>query len=282
MASNKRRKKKISIFKKPCVFCGGLPLIEQHLFPQWINNIYPDPTFNYMQNTMKASFQNGIFDENNSVEKKQGKTSAKRTKNVCRICNGGWISDLEVKAKPLLIDLIDLKNIKICDEQKATLSSWMALMSIMLGYDKHSVQVVKKDERVYLKENLSPSSSWEIWIGRSQSEKYKRSFSCRAISLNSPFEILSGNVEPHAQVAIFGIKNFVFLTKYNAKKGITFAENQILIDNYARIWPLDGSQLDFPRKGSITEEEFNDFIYNKNFEIFKSEKPGTSMHFEDL
>src|SRR4051812_46683479 len=75
-----------------CIFCGGGPLTLEHVWPAWLIALFPA-----LPSTI--TFRG---------RERQATTSDELTvRAVCEKCNGGWMSDLEQQAKPLLMELLE-------------------------------------------------------------------------------------------------------------------------------------------------------------------------------
>ena len=99
-----------------CIFCGEAKrLSNEHIFPQWLQKY-----FGISKETLNITF---------SSEAPQVKRRLVFDRHlngrVCTDCNGGWMSQLESKAKPILIDLLELKRRSFSEEDSHTLGLWI-------------------------------------------------------------------------------------------------------------------------------------------------------------
>jgi hypothetical protein len=92
-----------------CIFCGFVgKLSKEHIWPQW--------SFKYVPKGSNTVHTRGVFVSSKSTPKIKGAKSVKqhngtvstiRLQVVCpRNCNGGWMSVLETRVKPVLVPLM--------------------------------------------------------------------------------------------------------------------------------------------------------------------------------
>ena len=87
-----------------CVFCGNAGnMSKEHAWPQWLRRgATVEPTqWSYSAGFSRVS-DSAYAEAPNSVTSKQGSVLTTRVREVCRECNGGWMSRLEMEAQPLL------------------------------------------------------------------------------------------------------------------------------------------------------------------------------------
>jgi hypothetical protein len=115
-----------------CIFCKS-PLQEngrakEHIFPDWLLREW---------NLSKAPIQpTHLSPEGNIISQRNHVFDSLQAGHVCLKCNNGWMSELEVQAKDLLIDLALGKRsvLKISDEEALLLGRW----TCKTAYSLHS------------------------------------------------------------------------------------------------------------------------------------------------
>lgn len=140
---------------RKCVFCGGDKLTREHVFPDWISNLYgKKPGWNE-------------FSHNNEVVRKfPEKLFQHKAKIVCESCNSGWMSDLEDKVRPFLADMItSAKATVLNQEMQDDLSFWV--VKTMLMNNKASPGGSSIPESVYREvyESQSATDKFVVLIG---------------------------------------------------------------------------------------------------------------------
>jgi hypothetical protein len=116
-----------------CVFCGETGVTKSHIWPDWLDAYLPPRAENYLQtvgevNTFLPTMRRP------AIERRVGRgdARAKKPRNVCRSCNGGWMSQIESNAKEALIPLLQ-----------------------GLPFDRR-----------WIRETLEPPPMWKVWIAR--------------------------------------------------------------------------------------------------------------------
>ncbi len=117
--------------ERTCVACGD-PLVggvatREHVLAQWLAECVklPNVAFNLYRH-----HEDGGHDE---WLRSHGLNNL-ATKRVCQGCNSGWLSRLEDRAKPLLLDIMTLRR-RLADlfvEERTIIASWAAKTAFML------------------------------------------------------------------------------------------------------------------------------------------------------
>jgi hypothetical protein len=77
--------------KRECLFCGGLCNSREHVIPEWLSK---------MMEIRDFAFQPAHFTDRKGLQLRPPiKCEHFRTRQVCKTCNSGWMSDLEGWAK---------------------------------------------------------------------------------------------------------------------------------------------------------------------------------------
>lgn len=108
--------------EKYCVFCHkNRKLTKEHILPNWLSELYP-----------KRLMINNQFVGGNNQEW-PSRIFQHKAKIVCEECNGGWMSNLENRVKPIIIDLFKLKKKVINEQEQKILSLWAQKTVLMLN-----------------------------------------------------------------------------------------------------------------------------------------------------
>ena len=120
-----------------CIFCGSGDVSREHIFAQWMKAYFPEREFkstlhvrtpdDKLLDTLKSGVSKG-------TESSYGITTHK----ICVQCNGTWMSQLEEKAKGILVSDSDVFRETINDlvlnfENSKQLASWIIVKSILLS-----------------------------------------------------------------------------------------------------------------------------------------------------
>lgn len=120
-----------------CIFCGSSEVSQEHIFAQWMRAYFPEKKFastlyartpdDKLLETLKSGVTKG-------TESSYGYTSHM----VCAECNSTWMSQLEEKAKGILVDENDvfrekISELKLDDQNSKQLALWLIVKSILLS-----------------------------------------------------------------------------------------------------------------------------------------------------
>lgn len=146
-----------SASKRTCLFCDSHDLNREHLWPEWIVNLFP-----------RSSYTGRLTDSTRAdvIEWKRQTITAK-SRIVCAGCNGGWMSDIESITKPVLTPLILGTPMELSVLDQCALAAGAALRSMV--FDTY----VANEGRYYTRSilarfkdgpEMSPPANTYIWI----------------------------------------------------------------------------------------------------------------------
>jgi hypothetical protein len=147
---------------KYCIYCGGSPTTREHIWADWLRNYIPKTQASH---TASESLINPDFSVEATTKKWGGDPRSRRLKIVCRSCNGGWMSELQNAAKPILVRLILGQSIFLNKDQQQILAAWSAMTMISAEYfypNRATTSVT--DRRWLFKHKLAPRN-FRFWIG---------------------------------------------------------------------------------------------------------------------
>jgi hypothetical protein len=139
-----------------CIFCEGNPLTAEHLFSNWLRNIVPRDEDSWSGGTLYGSEP--------SFRGKRDLFSVKY-RVVCGACNGGWMSEIEAAAKPVLAPLILNQRIEMGPSEIQKLASWITLKTMISEYADSYGRAIPQEERTFFWKHKLAMSNWKIWIG---------------------------------------------------------------------------------------------------------------------
>jgi hypothetical protein len=140
-----------------CIFCGGgPPFTREHLLPDWAARLIGvgrlDVTGRRLNEPRRSWQSVGSF----------GTT----VKQVCKACNGGWMSMLENLAIPILSPLIKPTGMRqLVPDEQVVVASWLWKLAIV-HEALNPVRYFTRDERRSLpRGDAPPSDGVRMWIG---------------------------------------------------------------------------------------------------------------------
>ena len=118
---------------RSCVFCGGLPLTREHVYPQWLRQFSGPQSFisregAYQPSTPEAVVRQNVHSKYVEVLEQRGAKTPNlhevTVKAVCSTCNNGWMSTLEGEVRPILKKLADHTSLVLDRKHKTRLAAW--------------------------------------------------------------------------------------------------------------------------------------------------------------
>jgi len=127
---------KVSLEQPKCLFCTSSDLSKEHVFPVWLRG-YVDETnlegtgfWNFGDESLENIIQNSLT--SGKKESSYGYT----TNIVCRDCNNTWMSDLETKAKSILISedkLLDSLPNDLSEPDTYNMALWLIVKAVLFS-----------------------------------------------------------------------------------------------------------------------------------------------------
>jgi hypothetical protein len=116
---------------RQCIFCDHRANSFEHIFPDWINKIFPPDKIGPVE-AIKTQVVTGDDSASTQTVFQAGKVAQLTAKIVCCCCNGGWMSDMETRARPLLEHAIVGHDADFTQEDQIFISGWATKIA-MLG-----------------------------------------------------------------------------------------------------------------------------------------------------
>ena len=118
-----------------CIFCGRtagqrepdgkrIKMTKEHAWPDWVGEIIPLKADSHMTITSEA---HDTGRQNEQIKNHQGDLSQRKVRNICNICNNGWMSRLEQReAKPILTPMILGHELTLGDREIKIIVKWIS------------------------------------------------------------------------------------------------------------------------------------------------------------
>jgi len=237
------------------VFCGDdtVPLTKEHIFADWIADLY---------GRMPTGISQVVDHEGNA--KTWSKNAFQDTvRIVCQErCNGGWMSNLEQRTKPILGPIITKGwTTPLSPASQATIAFWAVKTALVLDHFYQAVRVVPDSEYPALYAAQQPLRSHMVWIARRNSpgdnlaSSLKQQVGEIQIPADNPqleaqvrADIASGKVMYRITFSVGYLVLQVF--GQNLTGGVNITEGTGNVDIAHRIWPSQG-QITWPPAKSI-------------------------------
>jgi len=141
-----------------CVFCGGLPLNREHLWPEWIRKrglVSSRPVEQVQGQEAPASPQRREW---------RAPDATQRARIVCESCNGNWMSRLEGRAAPILTPLIEGHPRPLDVVEQAVIALWATKTAMTWEAISPHVRSVSPSEYEHVFKWQTPPTGWRVWI----------------------------------------------------------------------------------------------------------------------
>ena len=159
---------KISLHQ--CLFCDQAgKLTHEHLNPDWLRRYIPTTQRlkthhrGYMRQ-LDDSGRSQVVEESHRI--RPGDPYANRMKIVCGRCNSGWMSQLQQRAKPLLLPMILGQWRPLSPAEQETLATWMTMSVIVRETAHKPTATTSRQDREAFRQSPRPFVNWSIWIGK--------------------------------------------------------------------------------------------------------------------
>lgn len=148
--------------KRACIFCGATPTSREHIVPDWAYEVVAQDPRGIAPDSQHARY--------NDAGVRQIWRSAKPVDIVaacvCKKCNHGWMSDIEVGAKEALSRMIRGEELTLDLGTQDSIAGWLGLKAIVGQYAQTPRHPVSPKWTAHYFEHRVPPLSWYIRVGR--------------------------------------------------------------------------------------------------------------------
>ena len=233
-----------------CIFCTGFHLTKEHLFADWLREIFP--------RSESDTHTMGVAEGTPwRIIQRQGHSGSKKIRTVCKRCNSGWISAVDDAAKYVATPLIRGEPSVITPDMQRVLAGWFAKIAAVADSRNRRRSVVTQPQRTWIMDRQEPPKEWEIWIAPYGGSDYRD----LALFQNgghldfSPVRGPSKEFSGYAQTTFLGIGKLATLVVADDFPRVDFN-----IGTFAqiarRIWPI-GGEVAWPLPYTMTDIEAN-------------------------
>jgi len=231
-----------------CIFCHGFGLSKEHLFSDWLRELFP----------RAADDTHSVGEKDETpwrLTQHQGHSGTKKFRSVCKKCNNEWMSGVDDAAKQVAVPLIRGEHSTVTRDIQRALALWFAKTAVIADYRKPKRSLVPQAQRAHLMNNKEPPAEWEIWIASYEGTDY-RDLALHHNSGRLDFTPVRG---PGEQFKGYVATTFVGMGKLAA---LVIADDLPMIDfNIGtlaqiarRVWPVSDS-FDWPLPHGLNDGE---------------------------
>lgn len=240
--------KKLPRPTRRCIFCNATGVTVEHIWPKWLRRYVPP--------ALKKHTYAGILVDRAGSERIartwSGDPTSRGIKAVCEKCNNGWMSQLEERAKPILIRLLSGGTRVLSREDQTILASWSA-MHIMVAehFEPEKSAIPSTDHRYLWQTGLAPDT-WKIWIGNYRRGKWVGYWVHHALAIDEDYVSYSSEgsiARGNTQTTTFIVGQLyihAFSSSSMPSLSSRFNLGPLGIQKLAQIWPIRESALVWP------------------------------------
>jgi hypothetical protein len=140
-----------------CIFCGGTPLTLEHLWPDWLRREL-GPVGRSAHHLEQD--ENGVETRDVTFETPPFN---QQVRAVCATCNGGWMSELEAAAKPILLPLIEGRGGNLDRREQQVVATWALLKACVFDELHPQERAVPAAHRDSLYAEIAPAGGG-LWV----------------------------------------------------------------------------------------------------------------------
>ena len=144
--------------KKTCIFCGCRANTSEDVMPKWILRLLRKQE---RERVPMRTYRLGQPPKDRLV-----KESAQNVRNVCGMCNNGWMSHLEEDVKPIFTDMVLGRSVSLTLSQRERITTWLTKCAIMYESMVHGEKFYNGLDRHHFMNTVSPLQSTSVWLGR--------------------------------------------------------------------------------------------------------------------
>lgn len=114
---------------RTCVFCGGSAGSQEHAFPDWLNDVVPQPS---KGDRAEWAHKIGSADGVALRTWTKAEVASLTTGHVCPSCNNGWMSRLEGRIRPLLSPAVVGQPVLWSEADQIEIAWWATKTAVVL------------------------------------------------------------------------------------------------------------------------------------------------------
>lgn len=159
--------------QRRCVFCDRTGLSKEHIWSEWTYQLVPTTRFGSHERGLITALPGRRTGQVDRLKKYQGSVNTIKLRVVCeRHCNNGWMSGLELLAKPILTPLIGGGSCLLTESQQQIIARWAATKVIVSEHAQRELAATSVQQRRDIMDGLVAEASWQIWIAKHNSRQW--------------------------------------------------------------------------------------------------------------
>ncbi len=246
-----------------CVFCdgaSGVSLSREHVFPDWLRQLFPrSPTDTHTHgvvNWASMDVPDVLSRRMAATRQRQGQASTRKVRVVCKKCNNEWLSALEARTKPLLMELITGAQRNIGAAEQSALAVWAAKTIMTAEFIERTKIAIPLAHRQFLMTNLTVPDGWWIWVAGSQGIQWRTGLYHFSAKLNVSLIDLETPDALNIQCTTIGIGALLIHAISTTVPGHSFVLDNPNKSDLRSIWPV-GAPIAWPPARLLSDDDID-------------------------
>lgn len=249
-------------------------MTKEHIWSDWLSSIMGTQQNFHSQSLLhvRPGPGNVVFIGPQTSRTKQGSIGQVKVRNVCRDCNGGWMSRIVESAKPAAQRLIQGERFELSEEDQKAVTKWLAVMTIMAEFTDRSSRGVTDEMIRLFYSDQSSLDQWSIVVARYRGLRFSPHrylhFGGRCTGLSRSGQKFDLGF---SQASILVLGNLATLCFSSTNPRIMdFYQSISDAAGFASIWPLQKNMLDISniiKTDDEIDEAFNSLFGPTEMEV---------------
>jgi hypothetical protein len=229
-------------------------MTREHIWGDWLRDYVAAKALNH-QMQVKRAITPGEPDQV-TTKLKSGDPLSTNLQIVCAKCNNEWLSQIQERAKPILIPLIQGASIELSEADQATIASWCAMATMTAEFidpEPLSKGISGAERRLFMKDQ-KPPAGFRIWIGHFRRTDWEPQW----VHVNAPIigpedttRVEGQEAQSNTRATTFVIGELLVHVMSSAGypalvEKWDFRGNKDLASRLVQIWPLDMREIHCP------------------------------------
>jgi hypothetical protein len=139
---------------------------KEHAWPQWMKaTARVLPTRTHTSIGFSRTAEDTLTEAPNVTRERQGSVLTVQVREVCRLCNNGWMSALEIQARPVLEPLWSGEKTRLTSAEVVVVTRWAVKTAWMHERSQHEVPTPTADQRRAVLDGRLPALT-RVWAAR--------------------------------------------------------------------------------------------------------------------
>lgn len=264
-----------------CIFCGRTGVTKEHVIPLWVAEAVPrGAADHHVSSGDLVDTVTGVATPIHDVRVKQGHMFTRQIRKVCggairpdqtRPCNNGWMSDLERRAKPLLLPMMRGEKLVLSTADQLVAATWITKTAMVFEYVLHETSVVSSQaDREQIMKNLQAPDHWQVFIASLRPGRWSAG-ATRDVATLAPKS--APTVPPNTQMVVFGIGKLLCIT-FSSTLAMSLDLPPGFDGDVRQIWPAKFDQIEWPCRKVFYDPDVDHFRDGFAREVVYPHRPG--------